>query len=215
MSSASASAEAPLIRDTAEAASLDRLGDYLRETIIGCIQERAARLGPGSTQRGDSLTRNLRSLHRRVDRVVAIGKAFLIQADPDVAPSNEDAELALEEYAKAIEALFAIEVEARAAQTRIAGSASVLEYTGSQRSSQRQVTFRLDPFVYDRFKQLCSRVRGERLQRFGHSPVLSPEELLNLLVSIGECNVPTLALMGVPDAPGVRNAREILEGQGA
>lgn len=179
---------------------LDRVLGPMRERMVQILETRAQDFVKPGEERLDPHFRHLRALLRRFDEVRHLVQAFLVQVQPGLAPSDGDAQVAMEELLAGMEALFGIELEARTSQARIAQSSAVLEYAGVKRERPRTMSFRVERFVADRFKQLGSQIRQERQNLSGYACSLSPEDLLNLLLALGETNVGLLARMGAPEA---------------
>lgn len=173
----------------------------LREDLIRMMQERAKQTIQDKDTRGepDAYLQALRGIAKRIDDVEAIARGFSIQTHEGCAPSQDAAESAMDELRVAIEALFGLELEARALQQRMTSSAEVLEYSGARSYRPQQLSFTVDQFLVERLRRLQARVKDERSRSLGRSEGLDLAGLLNLLVSMGEANVPTIVMLGCPD----------------
>ena len=182
----------------AERKELDRDILESKRALLSCLSERISHVGASAGQKGrsDTQLRRLRSMLARMEEVDSLIRAFQVQTHPEFAPSQDAADAAIEEMISGIEALWGLELEARSSQARLAMSATVLEYSGGRQARPSVLTFRTNSFLAERFKRLNSRVRAERQSITGHSEVITPEDLLNMLVAMGECNESTLARMG-------------------
>jgi len=173
----------------------------VRAGLIQMMQDRAHQVvkDPEAHRQSDPFQIQLRALLRRFEDVENIVRAFSVQTIPGCSPGEDQANAAMEQMTDAVEALFAIELEARAAQARLAASAVVQEYAGVKRLRPQTLKFNVDYHLADRFKRLQTRLKQERMRLLGRAETVDSTVLLNLLVSLGEANVQSLVLLGCPD----------------
>jgi hypothetical protein len=174
---------------------------HVRNVVLEAIERRRDALvvgGPDQKPSADPLTRQYRGLLKRMEQVDAHLKGFVIQlGNRKLSPTALAA--TVEEILVALNALLGIELEAKAAETRILGSAILQEYAGSSRAKPVTLSFDLDQQVADAFKSLYNAVRAQRERRQGATGGFVPEDLLAILVALGQANVPLLANLGAPE----------------
>ena len=189
----------------------------LREDLIQMMQVRAKQTIQDKDARGepDAYLQTLRGIAKRIDDVESIARGFSVQTHEGCAPSPASAEAALDELRVALEALFGLELEGRALQRRMTNSAEVLEYSGARSYRPQQLSFTVDQFLVERLRRLQARVKDERARSLGRAEGLDLAGLLNLLVSFGEANVPTLVMLGCPDMAATFGVAAQVEGRKA
>lgn len=172
-----------------------------RADILQMMQDRAKSVvqDPSAHGQADPFQSQLKALMRRLEDVENITRAFSVQTMPGCAPGSDEAYASMEMMVEAVSSLFAAELEARATQGRLAATAVVQEYAGVKRLRPQTLKFNVDYYLNDRFKRLMVRVKQERSRILGRSETLDPNVLLNLLVSLGEANVPAIVYLGCPD----------------
>lgn len=216
-------ARPPVVAVSGNLADETRLADQpittytkaLREDLIRMMQERAKQTLRDVDARGesDAYLQTLRGITKRIDDVESIARGFAVQTHEGCAPFPEAAEAALDELRVALEALFGLELEGRALQRRMTNSAEVLEYAGARSYRPQQISFTVDQFLLERFRRLQARVKDERARSLGRTEGLDLAGLLNLLISMGEANVPTLVMLGCPDMAAAMSVTALAEGR--
>lgn len=145
------------------------------------------------TDAHDNLLEQLRGLRARFTEVDAITRSLLLNVE-----ENGEKAIVWEEVLASMNALQALEMEARAAQTRAAQAAVFRDYMGENGDQTRRFSVDVNLHLARRFNSLVAEVRDIQASVFGRRDSFSPGNLLERLIALGAANPRLVAQMGVP-----------------
>lgn len=146
-----------------------------------------------NTEAHDALLAQLRGLRTRFTELDGLSRSLLLLAEEKGSDS-----VVWEELLGVMNALQAVEMEARAAQNRAALAAVFREYMGERGSRTRKVTMEVNSHLARRFNALGTEVRELQAMNYGRKDAFTQGNLLERLVAIGEANPELLVQLGAP-----------------
>lgn len=146
-----------------------------------------------NTEAHDALLAQLRGLRTRFTELDALTRSLLLLAEEKGSEA-----IVWEELLGVMNALQAVEMEARAAQNRAALAAIFREYMGEKGSRTRRLTMEMSTHLARRFNALTTEVRDIQTMNYGRKDAFTPGNLLERLVAIGEANPELLVQLGAP-----------------
>ncbi len=146
------------------------------------------------TEGHDALLAQLKGLRARFNEVDAMARSLLLLAEEKGLNS-----ILWEEVLAVMNSLQAIEMEARAAQSRAALATIFREYMGEKGQKTRKITLEVSSHLAKRFTSLAAEVRDIQGTNLGRNDAFSVSNLFERLVALGAGNPEVLVRLGSPN----------------
>jgi len=151
----------------------------------------------------DTLLAQLKGLRTRFSELDALARSLLLLAE-----EKGDEAMVWEEVLAVMNALQALEMEARAAQSRAALAAVFRDYMGEKGAKTRKLSLEVNSHLVRRFNALAVEVRDIQAADYGRKDSFTHGNLLERLVALGSANPGLLVQMGAPHEIPVLERKE-------